>query len=282
MLRMKTVPRRSRHKYEGGGKNRQSWIKYKTSQLKTLKGNRVQVEIPGQGCLYGSACSRLKLRLPDLLHLLHTEQEEVVLASLVSMPLILTLPRQVERLHPALIQRDQQLGTRISWSQRKTCCHHLLLRRRILRARHRSISWSSSVSSSQTANLDTFVAREPKAAIDLPARPPSILTLPEKGFWAARYNQEVFSFAGLFFQCCAPIWIDKEPPVSKIILNQRTTGSYSLQDHHQTTVTPGYFENRNEPIVHERTGTKLMVLQSVIWFFSKEIESIDYISESSL
>jgi len=149
---MKTVPRRSRHKYEGGEKNRQSWIKYKTSQLKTLKGNTIQVEIPGQGCLYGSACSRLKLRLPDLLHLLHTEQEEVVLASLVSMPLILTLPRQVKRVHPALIQWDQQLGTRISWSQRKTCCHHLLPRSWILRARHRSPCWSSSVSSSQTAN----------------------------------------------------------------------------------------------------------------------------------
>lgn len=92
------------------------------------------------------------MRFPDLLHLLHTEQEEVVLASLVSMPLILTLPRQVERLHPALIQWDQQLGTRISCSQRKTCCHHLLPRRRMLRARHRSPSWSSSVSSSQTAN----------------------------------------------------------------------------------------------------------------------------------
>jgi hypothetical protein len=47
--------------------------------------------------------------------------------------------------------------------------------------------------------LDPFVAREPKAAIDLPARPTSILILPEKGLRAARYNEEDFSFAGLFF-----------------------------------------------------------------------------------
>jgi hypothetical protein len=146
------------------------------------------------------------LRFPDLLHLLHTEQEEVVLASLVSMPLILTLPRQVERLRPALIQWDQQLGTRISCSQRKTCCHHLLLRRRMLRTRHRSslLALVRFFVPNSKPSIPSRLENPKQQSTCLPDRRPSSFC-PKKAFGQPDTIKRFSLLRGHFFQCCVPI-----------------------------------------------------------------------------
>lgn len=79
----------------------------------------------------------LRLPLPNLLHLLHALQKELVLALLVPVPSVHAPPRQVEIVDAALVQRDEQLGAHVARAQRQARIHHLLLRRQVLpRRRH--------------------------------------------------------------------------------------------------------------------------------------------------
>lgn len=96
-------------------------LQTKCSKKKKKKGARNP--IPSPCCekddeYHQLVSSRLQLCIPlaQFLHLLHTTQKEMVLAFLVRMTLLLALPRQVHRLHPTLIQGDEQLHTRISCS----------------------------------------------------------------------------------------------------------------------------------------------------------------------
>jgi hypothetical protein len=84
-------------------------------------------------------CGRdgLRVPLPDLLHLLHALQEDLVLALLVAVALVLALPGQVETLPAARVERDEELGAEVARAQRQARFHHLLLRRQVLpRRRH--------------------------------------------------------------------------------------------------------------------------------------------------
>jgi len=71
----------------------------------------------------------LLLELADLLHLEHPLHDELVLALLVRVPLVLALPREVELLGPALVQRDQEVGALVAVRDRDPVLDHFLLRR---------------------------------------------------------------------------------------------------------------------------------------------------------
>lgn len=72
---------------------------------------------------------QLSLFFADLLHLKHPLHDELVLALLVGVTLVLALPWQEELGLPALVQRDQKVGALVSVTQRNPRLHHLLLRR---------------------------------------------------------------------------------------------------------------------------------------------------------
>jgi len=56
----------------------------------------------------------VRLGRPDLIHLRNPFLELLVLAFLVAMSLVLTLPRHPPRLMPAFVQRDQEVRTAVS------------------------------------------------------------------------------------------------------------------------------------------------------------------------
>ena len=70
---------------------------------------------------------QLGLLFSDLLHLKHSLHDELVLALLIGVPLVLALPWEKELGLAALVERDQQVGALVSVRQRNPRLHHLSL-----------------------------------------------------------------------------------------------------------------------------------------------------------
>lgn len=68
------------------------------------------------------------LLLADLLHFEHSLHDKLVLALLINVTLILTLPWKIELRLAALIERDQQMGALVSVGDGHPRLHHLCLR----------------------------------------------------------------------------------------------------------------------------------------------------------
>jgi hypothetical protein len=71
---------------------------------------------------------QLGLFFTDLLHLEHPLHDELVLALLEGVALVLALPGEVQLSLPALVERDQQVGALVSVRKRDPGLHHLSLR----------------------------------------------------------------------------------------------------------------------------------------------------------
>lgn len=71
----------------------------------------------------------LGLFFSNLLHLKHALHDELVLALLVGVALVLALPWEKELGLAALVERDQQMGALVSVGQRNPGLRHLSLRR---------------------------------------------------------------------------------------------------------------------------------------------------------